>query len=263
MNSSLAQLQQKFLDTMRGGDAAALLSELASGRNASPAVGLSIYRNAYTSRLREALESDHPVLGRYLGDELWAQLCAGFIGAHPSAVRSLRHFGASLPSYLRGVEPFSANPELAEIAELERLLLDCFDAGDAERATWPSLLAMPEAGWPGLRLRFHPSLRQHRVQWNSVEIWRALKHEETPDRAAATDGHWLLWRDPEQITRFRSVDAEERASLQHFLQGGDFSGVCEQLQRGHRAQNVPAIALQVLDRWCSEGLIAGWLTSDE
>ena len=263
MTSSLAQLQQKFLDTMRGGDAAGLLTELARGRQGSPAVGLSIYRNAYSSRLREALESDHPVLGPYLGDELWAQLCEGFIAAHPSAVRSLRHFGAPLPSYLRTVDAFSANPELAEIAALERLLLDCFDAGDAERATWPSLLAMPEAGWPGLRLRFHPSLRQHRVQWNSVEIWRALKHEEMPDRAAATDGHWLLWRDPEHITRFRSLDAEESASLQHFVQDGDFSGLCEQLQRAHLAQDVPGIALQTLGRWCSEGLIVGWLASEE
>lgn len=263
MTSSLAQLQQKFLETMRGGDAAALLSELALGRHGSPATGLAIYRNAYTSRLREALESDHPVLGNYLGDDLWVQLCEGFIAAHPSAVRSLRYFGASLPSYLRTVEAFSANPELAEIAELERLLLDCFDAGDAERAAWPDLLAMPEARWPSLRLRFHPSLRQHRVQWNSVEIWRALKNEETPAPAAATSGQWLLWRDPEQITRFRSLDAEEGDSLEHFLQSGDFSGLCERLQRGHPAHDVPGLALQTLHRWCGEGLIAEWLTRDE
>ena len=262
MNSPLADLQRTFLATMRGGDDRSVLAQLAPGRYASPEVGLAIYRNAYASRLREALESDHPVLGTYLGDELWALLCAGYIAAHPSTVRSLRHFGDSLPGYLRTVEPFAANPQSAELAALERLLLDCFDAADAECAQWHTLLATPEADWPGLRLGFHPSVRRHHVAWNSVEIWRALKNQQTPPGATpASNSHWLIWRDSELITRFRSLDDEESDVLLHCLEGGDFSGLCERLLQWHAAEAVPSLALGMLSQWCLEGLISQWQIS--
>lgn len=261
MKSPLADLQRTFLATMRGGDDRSLLQQLAPGRHASPEVGLAIYRNAYESRQREALESDHPVLGTYLGDELWMRLCAGYIAAHPSTVRSLRHFGDFLPGYLCTAEPFAANPQSAELAKLERQLLDCFDAADAERAQWNTLLATPEADWPGLRLRFHPSVQQHFVAWNSVEIWRALKDGQTPPHAApATSSDWLVWRDTELVTRFRSMDEEESAAIAHFLQDGDFSGLCERLLSWHGADSVPAQALRMLNGWCLEGLISHWDT---
>jgi hypothetical protein len=262
MSSPLADLQRTFLATMRGGDEGALLPRLAAGRYASPEVGLSIYRNAYAARLREALDSDHPTLGIYLGDKHWARMCDGYIAAYPSTVRSLRHFGDGLPEYLRSVEPFSANPQIAELAALERRLLDCFDAADADHAQWEALLAMPDGEWPGLRLRFHPSAQRHRVAWNTVEIWRAIKNEQTPpDSSAAINESWLFWRDEELITRFRSLDDEECIAFAHFLEGGDFSGLCDELLNWRAADAVPPLALGILHRWCLEGLVSHWLTA--
>lgn len=259
MSPPLADLQRAFLATMRGTDAGAVLPNLAPGRHASPDLGLAIYRNAYSSRLREALENDHPALGTYLGDALWASLCEGYIAANPSKVRSLRNFGASLPGYLRTVQPYSTSPQIAELAEWERRLLDCFDAADADRAEWSTLLSTPEAMWPSLRLRFHPSVQLHQVAWNSVEIWRALKDGQTPPSAdLASSAHWLLWRDSESVTRFRSLGEDETAALAHFLGGGDFSGLCEQLLRWQSEDLVPATALEMLNRWCAEGLIGRW-----
>ena len=37
---------------------------------------LGIYRNAYQMRLRESIEVDHPVIGTYLGDELFDLMTA-------------------------------------------------------------------------------------------------------------------------------------------------------------------------------------------
>lgn len=259
MSLPLADLQRAFLATMRGADDGAVLPELAPGRNASPNLGLAIYRNAYSSRLCEALENDHPALGTYLGDTLWASLCEGYIAANPSKVRSLRNFGASLPDYLRAVQPYASSPQIAELAQWERLLLDCFDAADADRAEWSTLLGAPEASWPNLRLRFHPSLQLHRVAWNSVEIWRALKDDQAPPSVAlASSDHWLLWRDSDSVTRFRSLGEDETAAFAHFLRGGDFSGLCEQLLRRQPEDLVPAMALAMLNRWCAEGLVGRW-----
>ena len=40
---------------------------------------LSIYRNAYQIRLKGVLETDHEILGRFLGDDLWHQMLDGYI----------------------------------------------------------------------------------------------------------------------------------------------------------------------------------------
>jgi len=258
--TKLAELQKTFFAAMRGvaEQTDHLMPALALGLNATPATGLAIYQNAYSARLREALENDHPQLGNYLGDQLWRQLCAGYIAAHPSKVGSLRYFGASLPAYMSGVEPFSHSPQTAELAHFERQLLDCFDAADAPLATWQSLLATPPELWPSLCPQFHPSVQLHDANWNSVEIWRALKAEHVPPEAVASDAHWLLWRDDELITRFRSLEPDEVHAYTHFRAGGDFAGLCDQLQDRHEAQAVPAIALGLLQRWCLEGLVTDW-----
>ena len=257
MSVGLAELQRTFLADMRGVATDAAMAHLASG-GIPAATGLAIYRNAYAARLREAMENDHPVLGRYLGDALWTRMCDGYIAAHPSRVRSLRHFGESLPEYLASVEPFSASPQLAELAQLERRLLDCFDAADADRADWQSLLAMPDTDWPGLRLRFHPSVQWLQHAWNSIEIWNALKQSDTPPAAVAETSDWLLWRDDERITRFRSMASDESLALRHFLHGGDFAGACEALLEVHPPEAVPGVAISLLRDWCEEGVIQGW-----
>lgn len=261
MSAGLAELQRDFLADMRGLTPDAAMAHLANG-GIPAATGIAIYRNAYAARLREALENDHPVLGRYLGDALWAQMCDGYIAAHPSRVRSLRHFGESLPEYLANAEPFSASPQLAELSRLERRLLDCFDAADADRADWQQLLDMPDTDWPGLRLRFHPSVQYLQHAWNSIEIWHALKQDDIPPPAVrATNDEtcdWLLWRDDERITRFRSMAFDESLALRHFLHGGDFTGACEALLEAHPPEAVPGVAISLLRSWFDEGLIKCW-----
>ena len=128
--SKLADLQRDFLAALRDGDRQ-LLPKLATDRGLAGELGLGIYVNAYGARQCEALEGDHALLGRYLGDTLWEQLCSGYIAAHPSRYRSLRRFGDLLPEYLRRAQPFATQPQIAELATFERRLLDIFDAGDA------------------------------------------------------------------------------------------------------------------------------------
>ncbi len=257
-STTLAGLQRQFLARLRGQPDGDLAAEVACG-HVSHTVGLDIYTHAYGARLREALDHDHPVLGSYLGDAMWDDMCCGYIAAHPSHVRSLRDFGASLPGWLAQANAFRVQPQIAELALFERRLLDSFDAADDSHATWDDLLAMPASGWPGLCIRFHPSLRLHCVDSNSVEIWRAIKDGQAPPPVGtATSGAWALWRDSERIGRFRSLDAEERAALARCQGGGDFASLCELLMPDHAPEAVPLVALGYLRTWCSEGWIARW-----
>lgn len=257
-DGALARLQQRFMQRLLDVPDDALDEEIATGRM-SREVGLRIYTHAYRARLREALDNDHPVLGLYLGDDLWHQLCAGYITAHPSRHRSLRDFGVDLPAWLAQAEPFATHPLIAELATFERLLLDSFDAADADLTDWPALLAIPGLDWPGLTMRFHPSLRRFPVACNSVESWRALKEGGTPPTPGpAAHPEWVLWRDDDRVSRFRSLDASERAALAHCQSQGDFAGLCEVLLEWHAPDAVPAVALGHLQTWCGEGWISRW-----
>lgn len=255
--SALAVLQQDFLHALTG-DSTRASAALDGGRGIAPDLGLQIYVNAYSARLREALENDHAQLAKYLGDELWQPLVAGYIAAHPSQQTSLRNFAQALPEFLRRQAPFNAHPVLAELAAFERSLLDSFDAAEAPLATWEALLDTPPSRWPQLRPSFVPSLGRLGTRMNTVEIWLALKEDRSPPAAAAVTGDWAIWRDSEQVTRFRSLGTEDAALLDHFLAGGDFSSGCEALQRWHPAEAVPALAVQTLGRWCADGWIRAW-----
>ncbi len=265
---TLVELQQLFMvrltqfsagdDNGIESDASELPQQIAESRLPGH-LGLGIYTHAYTARLIEALENDHPVLGSYLGDKLWQRMCRGYIAAYPSRHRSLRYFGAGLPHYLAHAQEFAEHPEIAELAEFERRLLDSFDAADAPRATWQELLDMPHANWPSLRPRFHPSLKLHGAACNSVEIWTAIKAEQAPPAVnTANSRHWALWRDAERISRYVSLTAAESAGVEHSLPGGDFAGLCELLLDWHPLDVVPAVALAQLRHWCDEGWISRW-----
>lgn len=262
MSAALATLQRQFLAHLQGADDGGLATYLLDDGIGTD-TGLRIYSHAYRARLRETLENDHAQLGKYLGDALWEQMCDGYIAAYPSRYRSLRHFGGALPQFLREHPPFDAHLQIHEIAALERRLLDCFDAADADRVDRDALRSIPAPAWPRLCLRLHPSLQLHEVGCNSVEIWQALKAGLTPPLAVARNCVWLLWRDDTQISRFRSLPDEEHAALMHFMMGSDLGTFCESMARQHAAEQVPVLVLQYLHRWCDEGLVAMFVTQGQ
>lgn len=253
----LAGLQRRFMASIvRPGDTVA--GDLRADAGIDPALGLGIYSFAYQARLREVLGNDHAVLARYLGDGLWDRLCVDYISWHPSRHRSLRQFGDALPGFLVKHSSFKAHPEIAELANFERSLLDCFDSPDAPVATWEALLEFPADRWPALRPQFSPAVRRLSMASNAVAIWSALKADAAPPLARMEPSQWLCWRDADLVTQFRSMDAEEAALIDHFFTEGDFSGACESLLAGRPAMEVPSHALAYLQRWAEAGLVSNW-----
>lgn len=253
MSQSLQSMQRAFLDSLRKQDDREIESELMEKIVSKS--GMRTYIHAYSSRLVEALNNDHSALGTYLGDKLWHEMCIGYIENYPSRYRSLRNFGDLLPEYLLYADAFKKHPEIAELANLERQLLNCFDAADAKNMEFSDLLTLPEQQWPLLQLSFHPSLQLLINQYNVMAVWQAIKEKKTPPPILKKKNEWILWRDSDRITSFRSVDNSERIALKHFLDGGNFSQFCERLLVIHSIDDVPVVALGFIKSWCHQGWV--------
>jgi hypothetical protein len=252
----LRELQHRFMAFLQAQDDG-VADFVTRDETLDAATRLEIYRNAYSIRLTKSIETDHPELGRYLGDDLFKHMASGYICKYPSAVSSLRDFGERLPDYLACTEPFSDNPILAEIALFERKLLFAFDAADASRARIEDLQAIPPQAWPGMRVAMHPSVCTFAVRWNSIESWQALKEGRPPPTAAQTAGQsWVLWRGVDRLTQFRKLSPEGEVMLAGLVQDRTFSEVCELLLELVAEEQVSSVAAGLLLHWVEAGIIS-------
>lgn len=253
--NDLQSLQRHFLAYLQHADVS-IKGEISDAKDTDRAKRLSIYYNAYRSRLRGSIEVDHPVLARYLGDGLFDEMAERYIESFPSSQISLRHFCDQLPEFLASHEPFARQPVLAGIANFERTLMDVFDAADAEHVDRSYLSRLPPSRWPILVFHLHPSVRLYSSEFNVVEIWQALKSDLVPPAATHGAGNcWLLWRNRDRLSEFRSVDEDEFALLVAALEGQQFSNLCEALLEWHSANDVAARASMLVMRWHDDGLV--------
>lgn len=253
----LSKLQHEFMQHLLDKDS--IIAQNVTEQGQVPvSTRLGIYGNAYKVRLKGSIENDHEMLGIYLGDELFDLLAAGYIASKPSHYTSLRDFCQHLPEYLRTTEPFADNPIIAEIADFERLLLIAFDAGNAKRTTIEDLTSIPQEQWPDLKLRFHPSLQIYATHWNSVPSWQALKAERSPPQQEELNAQWLIWRNRDRVTEFRSLANDEYAMLNDFLQGNTFAEICELLLEYHAEEEVATSAITHLTSWLKIGIISSF-----
>jgi len=155
--------------------------------------------------------------------------------------------------FLRQTAPFDSTPIISELAAFERTLMTAFDAADAHRLCANDLAQLNQASWPALALKLHPSVQLFRADWNSVETWQALKAKRDPGQPVTQKVVWLVWRNPERLTEFRSLDDCELELMQALISGATFADVCEKLCKKllvtASAQEAPHKALGYLSSW--------------
>jgi hypothetical protein len=249
----LAELQAQMINYLTHSDMTISQNIVEQG-NITKDIRLNIYKNAYFQRFKEVIDNDHPVLGVYLGDDLFDEMVEGYVKNARSNHTSLRNYADNLPLFLAQQPPFSNHPILSELAYFERLLLTAFDALDVEVFTLNDLQQISEHQWPTLIFRFQPSVQLASFKWNSVESWQALKSEKSPAPAIAGDNTWLLWRNSERLTEFRSLSEEELTLISMILAGNNFSALCEYLLTSSHSGNVTELALNYLASWVEQGL---------
>ena len=253
-NTDLERLQAELMDYLRHNNTD-VFSRIEAAGSVTIETRLNIYKNAYRIRLRETIDNDHPLLGIYLGDELFQEMADAYIDTFPSKQVSLRHYADDLPVLLKRTEPFCHHPILAELAAFERLLLTSFDAANSPRLAQSDLQELAPEYWPGKVFKLHSSVQLFYSDWNSVESWQALKQECAPEAAREKKGAWLVWRNPERLTEFRPLDEEELALLQQLVLGHSFEQLCLVLAARNPGQDVTELASNYLKNWLQAGLI--------
>lgn len=133
---------------------------------------LSIYANAYYTRLIECLGASFPVLKQTLGEAAFNGFAFGYLQAYPSRTYTLNRLGDRFAEYLeqtrpktdadRGSPGFGWPEFLIDLATLEWTIAEVYDGPGSE---WGASLAAEDLGrvapehWPDLRLQTSPSLR--------------------------------------------------------------------------------------------------------
>lgn len=257
--SQLSQLQHQFqahvMHAEQDAQAPAWVS--ASGR-ADPSFQLSVYTHAYRSRLREALAEDYPAVNMAVGDDSFTELLNAYIENFPSHYFSLREFGQDFSSFLAQHPIQHEQPWLAELASFEWTLRSAFDAADATRISEQDMSALAPEDWPTMRFVAHPSVRFCHASWNIAEIWKCMTADPVVEITAKPEpAHvWLIWRDEQMITRFRSMDRDEEHALACLSAGGNFDEVCQSLITFHDEDSVPLRAAGLLKNWIGQRLLS-------
>lgn len=246
--SSLALIQQQFYDFVTKGSAADGL--IATG-------DLKIYARMYASRLHDAIAGDYPKLQNRLGHDEFAALVYRFIVAHPPRSFTLRDAGLKLAMYLRNSASEAAlGVWAAELTELERARVECFDARDAAPLQQDAVAALGDA-LPDLLLRWVPASAVVALTSNVDDIWSAIEDGTEVPAVAAAPRVVLVWRRATTVVH-RTLDADEAALASMMATGATFTEVCDVLAAQHGEQAAPR-AVELLLRWLQAEALADTL----
>jgi hypothetical protein len=218
---------------------------------------LAVYVHAYVLRLEEALRTNYPALHQLLGDDDFARMACRYLATHPPSHNSIRWFGLRLSAFLSEESPYASIPSIAELAEFEWALRYTIDAADADILTLDALQTIEPQLWAILTFSLHPSLSILHFQWNAPQLWNALTADEQLPEPAAQPMHWLVYRQPNLVTAWRSATALEIAALNSIQRGLSFADMCEELS--HQLDDIdstPLTAATFLKCWVDQGLVS-------
>lgn len=253
--SELFTLQNKFQEHLLTSDNE-IFHDIVSTEKVPTDVRLSIYSEAYRSRLLEALATNFSVLQIYLGHEQFEALAYEYIDMFPSHFRSIRWFGDHLENYLQENEPYSDYPYLAELAKIEWTQTIVFDAMNSDVVTQELLGKIPPESWVDMCFDVHPSVHLLQLSWNTVSIWQALSQEESPEELRKSDMPvtWMFWRQ-NLINYYCSLTSDEEFAFVAVLKGKSFGEICEGLCDFVDEEEVAMRAASLLKGWIAADLI--------
>ncbi len=253
----LKNLQDKYKDAVLFGKNEPFLSEIQDGGKITPEQRLEIYSHAYRSRLVEVLAEDFPVLHSMVGDDMFEEICLGYIDEHPSEHPSLRYFGQYMSAYLEKTLPYRDITPAIEMAIFEWSFNDVFDAHDEDAVTVEQVAAISPEAWTTLRIKLQSSYRMHLFKWNTPAVWstvtEGVEKPMTPQEYP-TQSHCIQWK-KNLGCFFRTVADDEAKVLRLVQEEKSFPEICELLLVDY-GEHASHRAAELFRGWVMEGLVS-------
>ncbi|MES2771468.1 MAG: DNA-binding domain-containing protein [Pseudomonadota bacterium] len=134
---------------------------------------LILYRKHFLANFRQALAADYPVVERLVGAEFFSFAAHNFTRQTPAQSGNLNDYGASFAAFLACFAPAKGLPYLADVARLERAIVDIALAADAPPNDFSCLHQVSPEAFMQLRFTLHPALRLIRSPYPIRRIWQA------------------------------------------------------------------------------------------
>jgi hypothetical protein len=215
---------------------------------------LEIYANAYFYRLLESLGEDFPATQAILEEDNFAALVRGYLREHPPTEPSIVYAGLYLADFLND-HPFAERwPFIADLARLERAVLDVFHAADASALGIEAMRAIPSEEWPAVKLRAHPAVEIVRSEWRVADLLDTVEHGREWTDPEHEEASVLVWRE-NALIHYRSLEPVERDALVLLSKGASFAAVCEAVAAGAEESNHVGLIGRLMARWLADGII--------
>jgi hypothetical protein len=207
--------------------------------------GLAVYLNNYRAQLMSCLSASFPIVRAWIGETAFEAAAAHHIDNVPPHAWTLDAYGLDFPP---------ADPEVAELACLERELAAAFVGRDAARVDPAALTGID---WDAAIIYFVPTFRLFVATTNVAAIWSAISNHEVPPTAVrlAEPMSLALWRD-DLAPRFRTLSAEEAAVLSQVREGKTFGAICAALVERVGEESGAALAGSLLGQWLADHMVA-------
>ncbi len=214
---------------------------------------VDIYANMYFYRILEVLQEDFPATLAVIGAERFHNLITGYLIDYPPRHFSISYAGEHLADFIRDHPLREEFPFLADLARLERALIEVFHAADAVPLDAERMRAIVPEQWPSLQLTLHPAHQMFQLEWNVASILKAVEQGDTPNPPSHDATSMLVSRHRNTV-QYRAIDEAEGAELAALSEGTTFAEICELIAA--TAEGDPAVAINhSLERWLSDGLL--------
>jgi hypothetical protein len=228
-----------------------------------PALGMTIYREGYRSRLMGALEVSFERTRRWVGEQAFGAAAAHYVLSSPPHSWTLDRFGDRFPECLATL--FVEDPEVAELAWLEWHRQQAFAAPDLPRLDPAGLasagLSAPD--WERLTFTVAAGFAARTVAFDCQALWGLA--ETQPGGAgpsvAAKAGHLIVWRD-DLRPHHRLLGPDEYTVLAQLAAGVPF-GIAAVAPAGVDELAHGQAVGRWLAQWLQGGLFAGWALADQ
>lgn len=263
----LRELQLSFFRSVASAPGAStgfdplLLKHVESSSTLAPEERINIYAQMYFARLVDVLSQNFPRVFDILGFEQFQEIVRAYVAEYPSVYPTIQDIGQHLAGFLATYQGKisqigKTQPVIVDLAQLEWLRLEVFDAPDAEPLRLEHLQTIAPDDWPTLRFQFIPAHQLLSSAWPIHTVW-AANEQPSPDlsdpQAHATT--LRIWRKDFLIYQ-APIEGTEKTAFEAVQAGESFAGVCAALEGDLSPEAAAQEMGSLLLRWIEDGILA-------